>query len=307
MIGTTLGDIRSQIEALASDDGAYYLACARYGDRPVPAAGLRFESRAVARTAARATEQYRAALRRYDPRLPYYDIIVRRDPTDTDAAPAADAAVARVDEGGPTPRSDAVFGSSGRGSSARVDFCHRIAAAVFETLSEAGHDPVETAVMDAYLDLAETVTDPDELCLCLLESMASEVERRLSPAEQAAVVTAAAERLPTPASTGHPVPTTLASLERRDLLGGRTWSPPAAVPGTETRSVVVRLSEYALRARDGRLPVLPVVVELARRDPERVPASLDVTDGGDGWWLRVVLDQDERPNGLVNAAIRSSP
>jgi len=79
VIGTTLLEIGDHIESLASETGEYSLVCARYGDRPVPAAGLRFESRAVARAAARATEQYRDALRRYDPRLPYYDVIVRQE------------------------------------------------------------------------------------------------------------------------------------------------------------------------------------------------------------------------------------
>ena len=41
MIGTTLTEIRDHIESLASDDGEYYLVCARYGDRPVPASDLR--------------------------------------------------------------------------------------------------------------------------------------------------------------------------------------------------------------------------------------------------------------------------
>lgn len=46
MNGTTLGDIRTHIEELASETGDYYLVCVRSGERPVPASGLRFESRA---------------------------------------------------------------------------------------------------------------------------------------------------------------------------------------------------------------------------------------------------------------------
>ena len=79
MIGTTLLDIADHIESLASEDGEFSLVCARYGDRPVPAAGLRFDSRETARAAARATEQYRDALRRYDPELPFYDVVVRQE------------------------------------------------------------------------------------------------------------------------------------------------------------------------------------------------------------------------------------
>lgn len=92
MVGTTLAEIRRHIEGLASDEGDYYLVCARTGDRPVPADGLRFASRATARAAASATEHYRATLRRYDPRLPRYDLIVCED-----AGPLADPAAAPTD------------------------------------------------------------------------------------------------------------------------------------------------------------------------------------------------------------------
>ncbi len=80
MTGEKLCPLRRRIEALASERGEYYLVCSRYGDRPVPADGCRFESRAVARRAARLTEEYRSALRQYDPALPQYDIVVRQTP-----------------------------------------------------------------------------------------------------------------------------------------------------------------------------------------------------------------------------------
>lgn len=67
---------QGHIEGLATADGRYYLAYGRTGDRPVPAAGNRFPDRATARAVARATEQYRSALRRYDPQVPYYNLIV---------------------------------------------------------------------------------------------------------------------------------------------------------------------------------------------------------------------------------------
>jgi len=74
MVGTTTEKFAS-IERLASDDGAYYVVCARSGERPVrsPASGSRPAGRGGR---PQATEQYRAALRRYDPRLPFYDPIV---------------------------------------------------------------------------------------------------------------------------------------------------------------------------------------------------------------------------------------
>ena len=77
----TLTGIRDRIEALASADGRYYVACARTGDRPVPAAGHRFPDRATARAAARLTGRYRARLRRYDPQVPLYDLIVCQCPS----------------------------------------------------------------------------------------------------------------------------------------------------------------------------------------------------------------------------------
>ena len=72
--------LRERIEALATERGEFYLVCGRYGDRPVPAADCRFESRSVAREAARLTEEYRAVLRGYDPQLPRYDIVVSQTP-----------------------------------------------------------------------------------------------------------------------------------------------------------------------------------------------------------------------------------
>lgn len=80
MTGRPLCRLRERIEALASERGEYALICGRYGDRPVPAAGCRFESRRRAEQAASLTEEYRAVLREYDPDLPRYDIVVRQTP-----------------------------------------------------------------------------------------------------------------------------------------------------------------------------------------------------------------------------------
>jgi hypothetical protein len=72
----TLRDVRDRIESLASDVGRYRLVCARTGETPVPVAGLSFESREIARNAAREAERYRSALRRYDDGLAHHDLIV---------------------------------------------------------------------------------------------------------------------------------------------------------------------------------------------------------------------------------------
>ena len=136
MIGTTLTDIRDHIESLASDDGEYYLVCARYGDRPVPASDLRFDTRATARAAAQATAQYRQALRRYDPQVPYYDIVVCQ-------AVDIQTRCARIERLGcdsqstcPAPLAEPVVNRSPSVARELVEFCHYVAAAVFETLSE---------------------------------------------------------------------------------------------------------------------------------------------------------------------------
>jgi len=83
MVATPLTDIRAYIESLASESGEYYLVCARTGDRPVPTAGYRFDSREQAHAGARATEQYRAVLRRYDGKVTCHDVIVCQEPRHT--------------------------------------------------------------------------------------------------------------------------------------------------------------------------------------------------------------------------------
>jgi hypothetical protein len=99
MNGATLESLRRRIEILADEAGRYELVCGRTGERPVPADGLRFATYERARAAARATERYRAALRRYDPRAPRYDVIVRE--RDADEAPdRVDGTAARSAAGG---------------------------------------------------------------------------------------------------------------------------------------------------------------------------------------------------------------
>lgn len=312
MIGTTLAEIRGRIEGLASDDGEYYVVCGRTGDRPVPTGGLRFETRAAAGAAARATEQYRATLRRYDPRLPHYDVIVCQEGRGTVVGAEQTGPTTLGGVGWPDDDSadtDARFGvdqafEPGTGDrSRRVEYCHRVAAALFETLSSADHDDVQSAIMDAYFELAESVPDPDDLCLCLLESLAVEIDRGLAPAQQARTVETAVSRLPDAESSDHPVAATLASLERRGLVGSYSWSPSTGPTGG--RGVVVGLSDYALSPREGSLPVLPVVVELVRHEPEGRLASLDVGDAGDGWRIRLEFARREVTDGLASAQVRS--
>lgn len=293
MIGTTLDDLRDRIESLADEDGSYYLVCGRYGDRPVPATGLRFDSRARARAAARATEQYRRALRRYDPQLPHYDVIVCQEaeglPPGCQRPSAGDDPVARpADDPAPAPdRPDA------------VEFCHRVAAAVFETLSQHGHDTVEAAVMDAYFELAEVLSEPTDLCLCLLESMATEIDAGLSPAAQAAVLTDAADRVDLATTASDPVEGAFEELRRHGLLDEYSRSPWSVDLDGGPGSAVVRLSGYALSPRDGRLPVLPIAVALAGLSTDGDPGVVEAAETGDGWRLRL---ERARPKGPLATA-----
>ncbi|WP_435066772.1 DUF7551 domain-containing protein [Haloplanus sp. C73] len=296
MRSPTLAELREHIERLGSPGGPYYLACGRTGERPVPAVGMRFGNRTTARAAARAVEEYRATLRRYDSRFPYYDVIVREDAS----------AEAETNTAESWSLSQPVVNRPDASRSTLVEFCHRVVAAVFEAVADAGHDAVEAAAMDAYFDLAETVVDPDAFCLRLLERLATELDRHLSTGEQVAVLDAAAERLNRVASTGRPVSETLSSLRAHGLLGQFTQSAQSVDSDAGTRSVVVELSDYALSPQRGRLPVLPLVLDLYRRRPDRPPASLRAVEDGDGWEVTVVLSRTAEPTNLVSAPIEVS-
>lgn len=272
------------------------MICGRTGERPIPTAGLRFEGRTGAANAARAAEQYRTALRRYDPRLPQHDLIVCQDAGPTPPRPERE----RVD-GDDRPPADRVGGTPDR---ALVEFCHTAAAVVFETLSEDGHDGVEGAIMERYFDLAERLPDPDDLCLCLLGSMAAEVDARLTPREQAGVLGRAASRLGPAPPSDRPVSATLARLKRLGLVGDYSRAPWSATDAHGRHSVGVRVSGYAFPPHDGRLPVLPVALDLYRRPLDPPPAAVRVAPDGDDWRLTLRFARDGDPGALANAPIR---
>lgn len=300
MVGTTLAEIRAHVESLATQDGPYLVRCGRTGERPIPVAGKRFESRLLAERAASAGTQYRAALRRYDPQLPYYDLIVTEDSEAFDSRSRDERCV-----------SESIRPAGTAVSSPLVEFCHRVAASVFETLCDAGYRAVETAVMDAYFELAETVQDPHELCLCLVESMAAELDQQLTLPEQVELLAEAATRLPPVESADCSVASTLETLERRGLFASYTQSPSTVDLDAGTRSVVVRVSEYALTPRHGRLAVLPVVLELYRRRPAWPLSSLRVSTVDDQqnrnrWELTLVQSRDCDPTEFVDGTTVTS-
>ena len=286
MVGTALVEIRDHIESLASDDGEYYLVCARYGDRPVPASDLRFNTRATARAAAQATTQYRQALRRYDPQVPYYDIVVCQ-------AVGVQARCARIEQQRcdspstyPAVLAEPVVNRSPSVARELVEFCHRVAAAVFETLSECGYGAVESAIMDAYFAHAEELADPDGLCIRLLESMAVELADRFDPSEQVAFLSAAAERLehgpgdetgsPTRSSREQSVGESLSALRNAGLYRrvGQLINTEASEQSTD---LVIEVSGYALRPSDGRLSVLPIALTVHRCNDAWIPTRVDAS------------------------------
>lgn len=296
MIGTTLGDIREHIESLASDDGRYYLRCGRFGDRPVPADDLTFQSRAAARAAARATEQYHATLRRYDPQMPFYDVIVCEKPVETAPTPPW----------GETPEdpADGAGVTDETPAAGIVDFCHTVAGVVFEAIAASSHVGLENAVMESYLATAETIDHPDELCLRLLESIATELDDRLNPAEQAELLRIAANNLPTESvgtvDAGEtPLAGVLGDLQTAGLLDSYRLQPQTGGPSSGP-SWRVRLDGYTLGRDPQRVVTLPLVVTLFDR---LAAGSVTITDAeridGRTWELTVATETMGPPRGLA--------
>lgn len=305
-VGVTLVGLRERIEDLADADGAYYVVCGRTGHRPVPLADKRFAGRADARRAANTATEYRAALRRYDPNVPHHDLIVCQ---------ARDCRTTEPGHTCPDPEEvqrslsyPVVTGTNRNGERNRlVERCHRVAAATFESLSDCGHRDVERATMDRYTELAGALPTPDGLCLCLLESMAVTLSERLDGTEQAAVLARAADRLEPHEDGGEPVAATFADLRDCGVVGNFSPPKPPESPGrsvTPSEATEIRFTEYALSPHDGRLPVLPIVVDLFRRLPEQPPRRVWVDRVADGWRLEVAFEDREGPNGLLNAPIR---
>lgn len=303
MNGTTLTEIRAQIDSLASDDGDYYVVCGRTGERPVPVAGKRFADRATARRGARTTEQYRSALRRYDPQLPHYDLIVSEE-TGPLTQPTRTGGPGHGDEWTLSERVvDGSTPDSGRGRLAT--FSHSLVAAVLETLADAGHSTARTAIADTTLDLGGTTPDPDLRCVRVLEHATRELDARFEPAAQADILARVAALLPSPPAATDPVSAAFERLQRFGLLGTYTVSPWSIDLDADTRSVVVRFSGYALSPQDGRLPVFPVVVELARRRDDWPVSRLRVADVDEGWRVALSFGDETVSNSPTNAPVRS--
>jgi hypothetical protein len=192
----------------------------------------------------------------------------------------------------PTPTVDREF----------VEFCHRVAAAVFETLSEYGFEAVESAIMNAYFNHAEELSDPDGLCIRLLESMAIELTNHLDPSEQVTVLSTAASRLAyaledagvhsTPPSDDRTVDESLTVLRDVGLFQRSTRVVNAEADEEESADLVIELSGYTLRPQEGRLPLLPLALAVHRCTDAWVPIRMDASDGSWQVTFRRSVDLD---------------
>jgi len=283
MVGESLTGIRARIESLATDDGEFCVVCGRTGVRPVPVATARFPDRDTAESAAQTATAYRAVLRRWDPRAPWYDFIACEVPAGVDP-PAASG-----------------FDNPDRASATLRGFCHDVAAAVFEALSADGFQDVESAIMDTYCESADQIDDPDELCVHLLGTLAAEIDRHLDQAAQAAVLRSAATELPEGPGSDRPLAGTFERLETVDLIGGYAIeSAGSQVVGRQ--SWRVEIEEYALSSTTAALPTLPIALDLLRQLPRATVTLSDVQQVEEtSWRFAVTAAEQGTSAGLARA------
>jgi hypothetical protein len=265
MVGHTLVDIRTRLEELSVAVGPYRVVSAKTGTSPVPVSGMQFPTRGAAAEAASVATAYRAALRRYDPAVRVQDLIV------------CDHGLEPADERLPTED--------------LPEYCHAITATLLETLSR-HDDRVQRAVMDRYLAAAERTPNRDRLSLVLVESLATAIATHLTNRQQYDLLRAAATQLPQSDGTGVPLRDTLSTLEESSLLRSSEILP---APGGADR---VALQGYRLTGENGECIVLPVAVELLRRQSS-IPQFGDARRTGNGWELTLSADCDSPESGLA--------
>jgi len=153
-------------------------------------------------------------------------------------------------------------GDGSRPRSDRIEYCHAALGSVFGALSDCGRSDVEATVMERYRAWAPTTTDEDHLCLALLARLAVDLRDHLGPADRAAVLDRAADRLP-PAGGEDPLAAAGARLADVGLAADCTVADLDM--GVDSAARVLTVEEYALPRRDGALPVLPFLLECRRR------------------------------------------
>ncbi|KKF39070.1 hypothetical protein FK85_31435, partial [Halorubrum saccharovorum] len=128
----------------------------------------------------------------------------------------------------------------------------------------------------------------------------------LTPDEQASVLSAAAAGVSpvsadTSVSADDPVSGAFDRLAGAGVVDGYSCDPDSAAG-----SATVLVSEYALTARDGRFPTLPLVLELYRRtEPGRRHEAVRIDSVDEGWRVSLSTGSSDGPVGLASAAIRS--
>lgn len=293
MADSPLDGLRTEIQALATDDGRYRVHCARTGARAIPVDGLAFQTRPIAERAARLAERYRARLRQYDPDVDHVDLVACEAPV---------SARRPLDHG----RSGRFLGDEfAAGSSARVQFCHRVLEATYRALRAGGHAAAEHSLMGAYADVADEVADADELCLLLLDRAARALDEHLAPEDRAAVCRAAADRLPSdPPWRPYPLVASFERLASADIVAAFDVAPWTVDEVSGHRSCTVRLRDYALWPADGRLATLPIALDVLRRLPDHGLTVGPARRFGDrAWELTVVAAPDRSVDGLARVPV----
>ena len=175
--------------------------------------------------------------------------------------------------------------------------------------------------METYLTLAEVVSDEHDFCLTMLWSIMSEMDVRLSVPEQTTVVETAAE-LSATAPTSNPVEETLRTLESASFIEGYSLrsvteesetansrdtectdeaSESESDAARESASWELTFGDYALAERTGRLPTLPIAIDLLRRTPSQSVRFFDGEALSDSRWrLRLQTGEHCESAGLVS-------
>ncbi|MFC7057901.1 DUF7551 domain-containing protein [Halovenus salina] len=191
--------------------------------------------------------------------------------------------------------------------SGRIEFCHQVAGALFETLSNEGYDEIERAVMDAYFESAETISSRDVLCLRLLEQMAAELDSQLSNTTQASVLGQAAAQLPVSSTQETTLTAAFDRMEAIELLDSYSTSPWTVDPVDGERQCQITVAEYALSPLDTAIPTLPITIDLLCRQPDTTFTVSGVTrTNSDTWQFTLTADVDGEPAGLTTAPITES-
>nr|WP_226023401.1 hypothetical protein [Halomicrobium salinisoli] len=124
--------------------------------------------------------------------------------------------------------------------------------------------------------------------------MATELDGRLGPGEQAALLRAAASRLPDATSAGDPIESALSVLQSAALLETYAIRSRSFDSGP-ARAWEVTVGEYVLGDSPERIVTLPIVVELFRYAPVELLSISDaqrIANGRSATWRLTVTTSE---------------